>query len=116
MLLHQQFVKSAKKLESKLAIVDRTLNRRVTYKRALIGSLILMKKFGNYEPGFLGIMLPNSAGSVLSILATLMSGRIPVMINYSTGAAANCEFAQKKCAFKTIITSRALLEKINCKH
>lgn len=116
MLLHQQFVKSAKKYENKLAIVDRTLNRRVTYKRALIGSLILMKKFENYEPGFLGIMLPNSAGSVLSILATLMSGRVPVMINYSTGASANCEFAQKKCAFKTIITSRALLEKINCKH
>jgi len=116
MLLHQQFIKSAKKYENKLAIVDRTLNRRVTYKRALIGSLILMKKFENYDPGFLGIMLPNSAGSVLSILASLMSGRIPVMINYSTGAAANCEFAQKKCAFKTIITSRALLEKINCKH
>ena len=60
-------------------------------------------------------MLPNSAGSVLGILATLMSGRVPVMINYSTGAAANCEYAQKKCAFKTIITSRALCEKINCR-
>jgi len=84
MLLHQQFVKTAKKYESKLAIADRTLNRRVTYKRALIGALILTKKFSVYDPGFLGIMLPNSAGSVLSILATLMSGRVPVMINYST--------------------------------
>lgn len=116
MLLHQQFVRNAKKYESKLAIADRTLNRRVTYKRALIGSLILSKKFSVYDPGFLGIMLPNSAGSVLSILATLMSGRVPVMINYSTGAAGNCEFAQKKCAFKTIITSRALCEKISCRH
>jgi acyl-[acyl-carrier-protein]-phospholipid O-acyltransferase/long-chain-fatty-acid--[acyl-carrier-protein] ligase len=116
MLLHQQFVKTAKKYESKLAIADRTLNRRVTYKRALIGALILTKKCSVYDPGFLGIMLPNSAGSVLSILATLMSGRVPVMINYSTGAAGNCEYAQKKCAFKTIITSRALCEKINCRH
>jgi acyl-[acyl-carrier-protein]-phospholipid O-acyltransferase/long-chain-fatty-acid--[acyl-carrier-protein] ligase len=115
MLLHQQFVRTAKQFEGKLAIVDRTLNRKVTYKRALIGSLILAKKFQQYAPGFIGIMLPNSAGSVLSILATLMSGRIPVMINYSTGAAANCEFAQKKCAFKTIITSKALCEKINCR-
>ena len=115
MLLHHQFVRTAKKYESKLAIVDRTLNRRVTYKKALIGSLMLTKKFESYPPGFLGIMLPNSAGSVLAILATLMSGRVPVMINYSTGAAGNCEFAQKKCAFKTIITSRALCEKINCR-
>ncbi|MBF8296088.1 MAG: Long-chain-fatty-acid--CoA ligase [Bacteroidetes bacterium] len=116
MLLHHQFVRVAKRYEAKLAIVDRTLNRKVTYKRALIGSLLLAKKFERYAPGFLGIMLPNSAGSVLSILATLMSGRVPVMINYSTGAAMNCEFAQKKCDFKTIITSRALCQKINCRH
>ncbi len=114
MLLHQQFVRMAKKYEKKLAIVDRTLNRRVTYKKALIGSLLIAKKFQKYDEGFVGIMLPNSAGAVLAILGTLMSGRIPVMINYSTGAAANCEFAQKKCAFKTIITSKTLLEKINC--
>ncbi len=43
-----------------------------------------------------------------------MSGRIPVMINYSTGAANNAVYAQKKCNFKTIVTSKALLEKIDC--
>lgn len=114
MLLHQQFVRVAKKNEKKLAIIDKTLNRKLTYKKALIGALMLSKKFEKYEPGFLGIMLPNSAGAVLSILATLMNGRIPVMINYSTGAEMNSIYAQKKCAFKTIITSKALLEKINC--
>jgi acyl-[acyl-carrier-protein]-phospholipid O-acyltransferase / long-chain-fatty-acid--[acyl-carrier-protein] ligase len=114
MLLHHQFVRSAKRYKGKLAIVDRTLNRRVTYGKALIGTLILARKFRAYDEGFLGIMLPNSAGSVLAILATLMSGRTPVMINYATGAAANCEFAQKKCAFRTIITSRALCEKVGC--
>jgi len=116
MILHQQFVRIAKQNEKKLAIIDRTLDRRITYKRALIGSLVLVKKFEKYDPGFLGIMLPNSAGSVLSILAALMGGRVPVMINYSTGAAANCEYAQRKCAFTTIITSRALCQKINCPH
>lgn len=114
MLLHQQFVRIAKQNEKKLAIIDRTLNRKVTYKKALIGSLILEKKFEKFEDGFVGIMIPNSAGSVLAILATLMSGRVPVMINYSTGAEANCIFAQQKCAFKTIITSKALIKKINC--
>ncbi len=114
MLLHQQFVRIAKKYDKKLAIIDKTLNRKLTYKKALIGALILAKKFEKYEPGFLGIMLPNSAGAVLSILGTLMSGRIPVMVNYSTGAEMNSIYAQKKCAFKTIITSKALLEKINC--
>ncbi len=36
------------------------------------------------------------------------------MINYSTGAEHNARYAQKKCDFKTIITSKALLEKIDC--
>jgi acyl-[acyl-carrier-protein]-phospholipid O-acyltransferase/long-chain-fatty-acid--[acyl-carrier-protein] ligase len=116
MILHQQFVRIAKRNEKKLAVIDRTLDRRLTYKRLLIGSLILVRKFEKYDAGFLGIMLPNSAGSVLAILAALMGGRVPVMINYSTGAAANCEYAQKHCAFKTIITSRALCQKINCPH
>jgi acyl-[acyl-carrier-protein]-phospholipid O-acyltransferase / long-chain-fatty-acid--[acyl-carrier-protein] ligase len=115
MLLHQEFVKVAKKNGKKLAIIDRSREKRLTYSRTLIAALLLAKKFKKYKTGFIGIMVPNSAGSILSILGALMSGRVPVMINYSTGAANNCEYAQKKCGFKTIITSRALLEKIGCR-
>lgn len=114
MLLHQQFVLMAKRHSGKLAIIDRTTEKKVTYSRALIGSLILSSKFKKYEKGFLGIMIPTSAGCALATVGTLMSGRIPVMINYSTGAAENARYAQKKCKFKTIITSKALLEKIKC--
>ncbi|MEX2117709.1 MAG: AMP-binding protein [Bacteroidota bacterium] len=114
MLLHQRFIEIAKRFGKKPAIVDRTLNRRVTYSKALIGSLILCEKFKVFDSGFLGIMLPTSVGAVLSTLGALMSGRVPVMINYSTGAAQNVEYAQKKCDFRTIITARALLEKIKC--
>jgi acyl-[acyl-carrier-protein]-phospholipid O-acyltransferase/long-chain-fatty-acid--[acyl-carrier-protein] ligase len=114
MLLHHHFVRIAKQFEDKLAIIDRTMDKRITYGKALIASLILAEKFKKYEEGFIGIMVPTSAGCILSILGALMSGRTPVMINYSTGAAQNAEYAQKKCAFKTVITSKALLQKINC--
>ncbi len=114
MLLHQQFVKMAKKNPGKMAIIDRTLDRRVPYSKALIGALILSSKFQKYDKGFIGIMVPTSAGCVLATVGALMGGRVPVMINYSTGAEANALYAQKKCRFKTIITSRALLEKIKC--
>ncbi len=114
MLLHQQFVIMAKKNAGKLAIIDRTLEKKVTYSKALIGALILGSKFKIYDEGFIGIMVPTSAGCALATVGTLMSGRIPVMINYSTGAEANAKYAQSKCGFKTIITSRALLEKIKC--
>jgi len=114
MLLHQDFIRTAKAAGEKTAIIDRSTGSRLTYGRTLVASLILAEKFEQGEAGFIGIMLPTSAGCILSILGALLSGRTPVMINYSTGAAQNCAFAQKKCDFKTIITSKALLDKINC--
>ncbi|MBN2698078.1 MAG: AMP-binding protein [Bacteroidales bacterium] len=105
---------NAKRLGKKLAFIDKSRKSDVTFSRALIAALILSKKFGRYDQGYLGIMIPTSAGCALTSLGTLMSGRIPVMINYSTGAEANARYAQQKCNFKTIIASRALLEKINC--
>jgi acyl-[acyl-carrier-protein]-phospholipid O-acyltransferase/long-chain-fatty-acid--[acyl-carrier-protein] ligase len=114
MLLHQHFVRIAKKFGGKLAFIDRSADRRVTYSKALITSLILAEKFRKYKKRYVGIMIPTSAGCSLSVLGVLMSGRTPVMINYSTGAGRNARYAQKKCGFKTIITSRALIEKINC--
>ncbi len=116
MLLHHRFIEVAKRLGEKPAFIDRTAGREVTYSKALIASLLLAAEFKRYERGFLGVMIPTSAGCGLSILGALMSGRTPVMINYSTGAEDNCRYAQTKCDFKTIITSKALLQKIECPH
>ena len=114
MLLHQQFVSMAKKHSKKFAIKDKTTKSNVTYGRALIGALILAKKFKKYDEGYIGIMIPTSAGCALASVGALMSGRVPVMINYSTGAESNVKYAQEKCNFKTVIASKALLDKINC--
>ena len=114
MLLHQQFVRIARRHAKKLAIIDKTTGKSITYSKALIGALILCSKFRKYDKGFIGIMIPTSAGCALSSVAMLMSGRVPVMINYSTGAENNARYAQKKCKFRTIIASKALLDKIDC--
>jgi acyl-[acyl-carrier-protein]-phospholipid O-acyltransferase/long-chain-fatty-acid--[acyl-carrier-protein] ligase len=114
MLLHQQFVRIAKKHAKKLAVIDKTTKKNITYSTALIGALILNSKFKKYDEGFIGIMIPTSAGCALAVVGALMSGRIPVMINYSTRAEESAKYAQKKCKFKTIIASKALLEKIDC--
>ncbi|MBN2102659.1 AMP-binding protein [bacterium] len=115
MILHHEFVRIAKKYSKKIAIVDKTRGSEVSYSKALIASLMLAKKFKAYKEGDIGVMVPTSAGAMLAVMGVLMAGKTPVMINYSTGAAENCEYAQNKVGFKTIITSRALLEKINCR-
>ena len=116
MLLHHRFIEVAKKQGNKLAFIDRTAGREVPYSKALIASLLLGREFKKFDKGFIGVMIPTSAGAGLSILGALISGRTPVLINYSTGAAENCRYAQEKCDFKTIITSKTLLKKIDCPH
>jgi acyl-[acyl-carrier-protein]-phospholipid O-acyltransferase/long-chain-fatty-acid--[acyl-carrier-protein] ligase len=106
----------AKKQGEKLAIHDFATNKKISYSKALLASILLSKYFKKYEKGFIGVMVPTSAGCMLAKIGILMSGRIPVMINYSTGAEQNVRYAQQKCDFKTIVTSRALLEKIECPH
>ena len=69
MLLHQQFVKMAKKNSKKMAIKDKTTKSEVPYGRALIGALILAKKFKKYDEGYIGIMIPTSAGCALRCIA-----------------------------------------------
>ena len=114
MLLHKRFIEIAKKYPKSVAIIDRSVGRRVTYDKALIASLILARIFRKERNDFIGLMLPTSAGAALATIGVLMAGKVPVMINYSTGADKNAQFAQKKCDFDTIITSEKLLEKINC--
>lgn len=114
MLLHHKFIDIAKQFGKKLAIHDFTTNTELSYTRALIACLILSRFIRKLDRGFVGLMQPTSAGCILAKIAILMSGRIPVMINYSTGAEQNAKYAQGKCDFKTIITSKALLEKIEC--
>jgi acyl-[acyl-carrier-protein]-phospholipid O-acyltransferase/long-chain-fatty-acid--[acyl-carrier-protein] ligase len=112
--LHERFIRTAKRYEKKIAVVDRATGQRVTYKDVLLRALILSEKVKKSDEGFVGIMVPNSAGCIYAVLAVLFSGRTPVIINYSTGAAENCREAQRRLAFRTILTSRALLDRIKC--
>ena len=116
MLLHQMFIKSAKENGDKIAFVDRTTGKTVSYSNALIGSIILAKQFSRYQERYVGVMLPTSAGCGLTLTGLLMAGKIPVMINYATAAADNIKFAREKCQFNTVVTSKTLLKKIECPH
>jgi acyl-[acyl-carrier-protein]-phospholipid O-acyltransferase/long-chain-fatty-acid--[acyl-carrier-protein] ligase len=113
-MLQHRFIDSALKNPSKVAFVDRTTLKDVTFNQALLGSLILSRRFKKLEGGRIGIMLPTSAGAALAVIGSVMGGLTPVMINYSTGAEKNCVYAQQQCDFKTIITTRPLLEKTRC--
>lgn len=112
MQLHKAFIEIAKRYGNKIAVYDQATGKDTTYSKLLIASLILSKKIAKHRGEHVGIMVPNSTGCIASIIGSLMCGKTPVMINYSTGASQNAIYAQEKCSFKTIITSKKLLEKI----
>ncbi|HPE52298.1 MAG TPA: AMP-binding protein, partial [Methanothrix soehngenii] len=115
MQLQALFLETARRLPQKVAVVDRSQGRRLTYTQMLVASLMLsrsMKRWGGGQETFLGILLPNSAGAIIAFMASLMAGRVPVLINYATGATENVAYARKRCGFRTVLTARALLDKL----
>lgn len=112
MLLHDKFIEVALNNPEKVFIHDANMQKSFTYKRALIVSIILKEHIKKIKDNLVGIMLPNSFASAISVISTLMSDKIPVMINYSTGAKENIEYAREVCNFKYVITSKKFTEKI----
>ena len=114
MQLHEKFIYTAKTYSNKIAIVDKLIEKRFTYQQTLIASLIFSRKIKRFRERLIGIMLPNSAVAIFTVIGTLMAEKIPVMLNYSTGAEYNLKYAREKCNFRTVITSQKLLERVNC--
>jgi len=110
--LHQRFIKSAKQHSNRMAVIDKATDKDYTYGRMLIASLILKEQLAGIPGKYIGMLLPTSMGAMLGVIGALFNGKIPVMINYATGAIENCKYARNKCNFKTIITSKKLLDKL----
>ena len=83
----------------------------LTYDRLVLGTLILGRKIAAATQGekHVGLLLPNAAGTVITIFGLQVFGRIPAMLNFSTGAV-NMSAACVAAQVSTIITSRRFIE------
>jgi len=59
-----------------------------------------------------GVILPASVGGALTNIAILLAGKVPVNLNFTSGAEAMVS-AIDQCGIKTILTSRVFLSKAN---
>jgi acyl-[acyl-carrier-protein]-phospholipid O-acyltransferase/long-chain-fatty-acid--[acyl-carrier-protein] ligase len=84
----------------------------LSYRKLLAGVVVLGRKLTAFaDPGeAVGVMLPNANGAAVTILALMSSGRIPAMINFSSGPT-NVKAACRAAKIKTVITSRTFIEK-----
>lgn len=112
--LFESLIEAKEQYGKKKIIIEDVDRNRLTYSRILIGSFILGKKIANIIPKniYVGILLPNAAATAVVFFGCLAYGRIPAMLNFSTGVKniiACCKAAQ----ISTIYTSRRFIETAN---
>ena len=83
----------------------------MSVNKLILGSFILGRKLAQLTPGqkFVGILLPNANAAVASIFGLYAYGRMPAMLNFSTGAV-NMIAACTAAEVRTIITSRKFID------
>lgn len=98
-------------------ILEDPITGTMTYRQIFIGARVLGRRFSRYgKPGtVIGIMLPNANGVVVAFLGVQSAGQVAAMINYTAGAAA-IRTAIKTAEIKTIVSSRAFIEKAELQH
>ena len=92
-------------------IVEDVQRHPVSYDRLVGASFVLGRRMAALTPGErnVAVLLPNAIGCLLTIFGLQAFGRVPAMLNFSTGAtnmAAACVAAQ----IGTIVTSRRFIE------
>src|SRR5216683_1000453 len=88
-------------------ILEDVERRPLTYGRLIAGSFVLGRRFaqGSERGEMVGVLLPNANAAVATFFALQAAGRVPAMLNFSTGAR-NMLAACRLAGVRTIITSR----------
>ncbi len=111
-LLDQAFIASARSRFFRLAMADSAGNT-LSYGKALAKALALADVFRRElrQEDMIGVALPASIAGALINAALLLAGKVPVNLNFTTGAEA-FRSAMTQCRMNTVLTSRAFVEKV----
>lgn len=93
------------------ALEDVTL-QTLTYRKLMVGADVLAHALGSVTIGGerIGVLLPNVNATPVVILALWRSGKVPAMLNFSSGIPTMLACAEL-AGLKRIVTSRAFLER-----
>jgi acyl-[acyl-carrier-protein]-phospholipid O-acyltransferase/long-chain-fatty-acid--[acyl-carrier-protein] ligase len=110
--LHRALVHTAHRHPFRFAMADKR-RKRMKWGGALLSAIFLARRLRSTWTGqeMVGILLPPSVPGALVNFAAMLSGKIPVNLNYTTSdeSLASCA---KQCKLETVITTAQLLEKI----
>ena len=109
-VIPEVFLDSCDRMGSLIACADAS-SGALSYRQCKRAALILAEKFSLFSGQKVAILLPSSVGAYLSILALLLVGKVPVMLNWTAGRNGLTQ-AKKLGGFDVTITSKKFLNKI----
>ncbi|HEX3625567.1 MAG TPA: acyl-[ACP]--phospholipid O-acyltransferase [Verrucomicrobiae bacterium] len=113
--LHRSFVRTSRKHPFRFAMADGQ-NAKVSSFSALSRTIFLGRRLRQKWAGQerVGLLLPPSVAGTLANFAALLTGKVPVNLNYTVSEPV-LESCISQCQIKTVLTSKAFLEKVKIK-
>jgi acyl-[acyl-carrier-protein]-phospholipid O-acyltransferase/long-chain-fatty-acid--[acyl-carrier-protein] ligase len=110
--LHRAFLSSARRHPWRFAMADARV-KRLRFGAMLSRTIFLALRLRKHWEGqrMVGILLPPSIAGALVNFAALMSGKVPVNLNY-TASNELLESCARQCELETVVTSKAFLERV----
>ncbi len=105
------FLNNAKRMGSVIACADARAGV-LSYRKFKTAVFLLAEEFRSLQGDKVGLLLPSSVGAYLTILALLFAGKVPVMLNWTSGKNA-LNHALKVSGLKVVLTSKKFLDKIH---
>jgi long-chain-fatty-acid--[acyl-carrier-protein] ligase len=82
----------------------------LTYERVLVGALVMARRFARLPGDNVGLLLPASVAGDIAFLALHLAGKLPVLLNWTTGPA-QLAHAARLMNLSHVVTSQAFLDR-----
>jgi long-chain-fatty-acid--[acyl-carrier-protein] ligase len=108
--LAEAFVRRALRQVDDPAVAD-DLSGVLSYRRLLVAATLMAKKFRELPGEAIGVMLPASVAADVVFFGLHLAGKLPAMLNWTTGPA-NLAHAVRILGATRVITSRRLIDRL----
>ena len=111
MTLFEALLQASKLYGAKKIIIEDQDRQPLTYRRLILGSLVLGGKLAalTQRNEAVGLLLPSANGLAVALFGLNAFGRVPALLNFTAGLR-NMTAAVKTAMIRTIVTSRRFVE------
>ena len=83
----------------------------LTYERLLVGALTLSRRLAALPSANVGVLLPSSVACDVTLMALYLAGKLPVVLNWTTGPA-NLAHAARTMNLAHVVTSKLFVDRL----